>query len=141
MTQINSQTIKTMRPQIEEALKELGERLGIDFSIGRGTYGGIKGSFTLEMAARDAETGKSGAQQLFEHYARLYGLTAEDYGREFTFQSRRFKLVGFYPNSKVNCLKIADAKSGTEYKLDLQSFKAAVAYEAVLAEGKSKAAA
>jgi hypothetical protein len=139
MTQITSQTLKTMRPQIEDALKELGERLGIDFSVGRGTHGGITGSFALEMVARDTETGKSGEQRVFEQYARLYGLTAEDYGREFTFQRRRFKLVGFYTNSKINCLKIADAKSGTEYKLDMESYKAAVAYEEILTASKKAA--
>ncbi len=141
MTQITSQALKTMRPQVEEALKELGERLGIDFSVGRGTYGGIKGSFTLEMAARDTKTGKSGEQQVFEHSARLYGLTPEDYGREFTYQRRRFKLIGFYPKAKINCLKIADAKSGTEYKLDVESYKAAIVYEEVLSASKTKAAA
>lgn len=124
MTQITSQTLKTMRPQIEEALKELGERLGIDFSLGRGTYNasGVSGSFALEMAARDEATGKSGGQVLFERLAPRYGLTAEDYGREFTYQRNRYKLVGINPKSPVNCLTILRVKDDKEFVMGLETY-------------------
>jgi hypothetical protein len=113
-----------MRPQIEDALKELGERLGIDFKLGRGTYNasGVSGSFALEMAAHDAATGKSGAQVLFERLAPRYGLTGEDYGREFTYQRNRYKLVGINPKSPVNCLTIARVPDGKEFVISLETY-------------------
>jgi hypothetical protein len=139
MTQITSQTLKTMRPQIEDALKELGERLGIDFKLGRGTYNGsgVNGSFALEMAARDAATGKSGAQVLFERLAPRYGLTAEDYGREFTYQRTRYKLVGINPKSPVNCLSVARVKDDKEFVISIETYTFARTVEDALLNKKA----
>jgi hypothetical protein len=141
MTKIDSPTLTSMRPQIIEALKELSDRLGVDFRLGRGSYSpsGITGSLVLELAARDVEGGKSGAQQAFEMRAPSYGLTAADFEREFSHGGRRFKLVGINPKSPVNCLSIADVRTGTGYKLDLDSYKAAILYEEVIAKRKKAA--
>lgn len=141
MTKIDSKTLTSMRPQILDALKELSEKLGVDFALGQGKYNGsgITGSIVLELAARDLEGGKSGAQMAFEMRAPTYGLTAADFEREFTYGGRRFKLIGFNPKSPIKCLAIVDAKSGVEYKLDLESYKAAILYEEVITKQKKAA--
>lgn len=130
MPEITSQTLKAFRPQIEEELKTLGERLGIVFEVGKGTYdtSGVSGSFKLEMSVRETASGKSAARVKFERDASVYGLTADDFEREFTYGGHRLMLVGFNHKSPKNCLQIR-GKNGGEYRLDLDSYKAAVMYE------------
>jgi hypothetical protein len=124
MTTINKQTLQTLRPQVEQALAELGDRFGIDFALGRGSYNssGVSGSFTLEMSTRDEATGKSGAQVIFERYAPRYGLTAEDFGREFSIRKTRYKIVGINPNAPVNCLTIARVRDDKEFVASVEIY-------------------
>jgi hypothetical protein len=134
MTTIDSKTLKVLRPEIEKALKDLGGRFGIDFSLGRGTYNhsGVNGSLVLEMAARDEASGKSGAQVLFERHAPLFGLKPDDFGREFTHSRKRFKIVGINPNSKVNCLTIARLPDGKEFVMAAETYRASLLMEELL---------
>ena len=131
MANLNQQVLNSIRTDVEKALKEIGDRHGIDLALGRGTFtpSGLTGKLPIEMAARNDATGKSGLQTEFEKLAPRYGLTAEDFGREFSHSRRRFKLIGINPTRPTNCLTIACVKNGTEYLLDLESYKFAVSVE------------
>lgn len=131
MTQITGKTLTTFRSQIQDELKALGDRLGIDFKLGHGTYdaSGVSGSLKLELSVRETASGKSGAQVKFERDAFMYDLTGADFEREFGHSGQRFKLIGFNHKSPKYCLSIKSVSNGSIYKLDLDSYKAAVLYE------------
>ncbi|NTF18262.1 hypothetical protein G6L37_07565 [Agrobacterium rubi] len=131
MATLNQQTLTSIRIDVEKALKEIGDRHGIDLNFGHGSFtpSGLTGKLQIKMAARNDSSEKSGQQIEFEALAPRYGLTADDYGREFSHGRRRFKLIGINPNRPSNCLSIACVKNGTEYLLDLQSYRFAISME------------
>lgn len=124
MTTINEATLAAMRPDIHEALAEVGARFGIHINVGGGTYhpSGGTGSLTLEMSVSDIGAGKSGAQLEFERLAPRFGLSPEDYELEFTYQRNRYKLVGINPKRSVDRLKIVRLRDNREFVFSVEMF-------------------
>lgn len=101
-TTIDAQTLKLLRPLIEQELAELMKKHGLACKVTRGTYGGETGSFKLELCVPDA-SGESDpalirAARDFPTYARLYGLKPTDLGRVVTINARPCKIIGLMPS-------------------------------------------
>jgi len=116
-------TLKMLRPQIEAGLKELGDRLGIDFKAGNASYDIATAHFKLEMTLVGDVEGKSPEQirdiklrAEFEKYSVLFGLTSEDFGREITLQGDTFAIIGVNPKAPKNGY-LGRSSNGTVYKL------------------------
>lgn len=109
---VDSSLLKAARPQIEEALKELGEKLGVTFTVGSGSYDpdGSNGSLKLKLA-EVREDGVSAEEIEFRKVCSLYELQPEDYGKELKIQNETFKLIGLNtraPKKPVNIQRISD---------------------------------
>jgi hypothetical protein len=98
ITQIDKPALLALRPQIDEALKELGERLGLSFSTGNGAYAGNAGHFKIEIKVDDPAVQEAAARKVFEQYAHMFGLEPTDFGIEFGTASKRYRLIGLNLN-------------------------------------------
>lgn len=114
ITHIDRSTLGFIQKRVEAALKDLGDELGIDFSYAGGSYG-AKSALKLDLNVRDTGTGKSSAQTMFERAASMLGLKPHWFGAPFMAQGRQFKITGYKPSARKNCIEIQDVISGRQY--------------------------
>lgn len=115
--------LKQVRPEIEAALKQLGEKYGLKITAGNASFSDVLTTFKIELAVVGQDgTAASHEAQAFIAHSPLLGLKKEDLGREFKYGSRTFKLVGYAPR-KRKAPMIVEA-DGKKYGLPIEAVKA-----------------
>jgi hypothetical protein len=114
---IDLQLIKAARPQIEAALKEIGENLNINISLGASSRepDGSSGSFKIKMN-EIREDGVSPEEINFRKVCSLYDLQPEDYGKEITIKGDLFTLAGLNTRAPKNPVNIKRVSDGGNFK-------------------------
>lgn len=139
MTQVNSALIKKIRPEMEAALKEVGEKYGLKFTCGNGTYGdkgGYAGSMKVEFEATTTADGKSLEQDSFEKHCGLFGFTKDDYNKQIAFRGKSYLLKGFNLGAPKNRLSIEGVHDGKRYGMSTEMYEEAM----LLAQAREKMA-
>jgi len=116
-TQFNRMGHRDLSAQIATELKALGQRLGIDFTVGGGQIGAT--DLTIKVVARSADPSIAEAQarQELDQYGRYYGLTGADYGTIFTSANGgQFKLTGVSPNRPKYPIDATCVRTGKPFK-------------------------
>jgi len=111
------------RDDCNKALAPLGKSYNLAIHAGSVSYADSK--FTLRLECEKTDAGDLRKQE-FEKHCELYGLSAEDYRRELTFDGTRYMLVGFSPSSPKYPIICRRVDSGKEYKLTEESVKQAM---------------
>ena len=113
ITKIDRTFMKMSRAKIDDALKDLGDELGVVFQTGNGSYDGSTGHFKLEIKTigENGEAVNPNAKT-FQTYARMYGLSPDDLGRQFTSRGKTFEITGLNTRARrfpiqANALKTA----------------------------------
>jgi hypothetical protein len=93
MESITRQDANLLGREVEEALRQVAERHGLQLDIRGGTFdsGSFKPRVEFKTAASDRDE--------FARYATLYGLNADDFGRSFRNGGREFTVAGISPRS------------------------------------------
>ncbi|MEE8428311.1 MAG: hypothetical protein V3S33_02255 [Gammaproteobacteria bacterium] len=91
---IDTQLLKTIRPQIEAALADLGKEHGITFHCANAKYSSLEFTFQLKGEVIDAGDGKSKAQVEWENQSNLLGLGHVSFGAKFRTNMRLFTITG-----------------------------------------------
>jgi len=111
ITSIDRNTCKFLREQLDEALSAMALPLGLTAKAGSARYDGNTVDFkvTLALAGHDANRTE------FDRCCIAFGLTPEDYGKEFQFRRKTWKLVGI----KIRASKypIIAEREGKRWKL------------------------
>jgi hypothetical protein len=112
LTEFTPVELKNLRTEIETGLAELGQRLGIAFSVGNARYDTIEADFKLKMTIigdvdglSPEEVKEKRVRDEFESNAFMFGLTAEDFGMELTVYGEKFELIGFNLKAPKNRFK------------------------------------
>ena len=97
---IDRQALTLLRPRIQDALRQLGEELGLELVPTSGKYGGATGQLTLEIRTR-AEDGTVVTREAesFKRWAESFGLRAGDLGRTFSSGGDRYRITGLNPGA------------------------------------------
>lgn len=111
MKKITRATCKLMRDEINLALADLGKRYELKIHAGNASYTDNSVTFKVECLLE----GFDKAKDQFEECAHLFDLTKDDYGRDFNFRGRTFKLVGLKPRSPK--FPIIGFRAGKRWKL------------------------
>ena len=125
ITGFDRSTCKDLSIAVIEALKEVGEKFGVQFKDKGGTF--ADKNFTMKIEA--ALVGKDGvvcdkASEDFKLYAHQFGLSAEDFMKVFTdFSGRSFQIVGLKPQSWKNPILGKDMRSGKTFKFPAEAIK------------------
>ena len=114
---VDKQMLIAARPQIEAALKELGEKLGVTIKVGSGNFqpDGSAGMLKLELT-EIREDGVSAEEIAFRKVCSLYGLKPEDYGKELKIRNETFKLVGINTRAPKSPVEIERIPDGVRFK-------------------------
>lgn len=117
-----------VRRLIEECDAVLTQALapyGLKVARGRSTYDRERFTLKMEVTAAGADV----ARTEFERYAVLLGVKPEDYGREFTSNGERYKLIGLNlsrPKFPFSAERIGG--KGGRYKFPKSVIKRALGY-------------
>ena len=114
MAKVTKDFLKESRELIDAELKALGDKLGVTFRAGSGSYetDGSAGHYKLEIVAKGANP----AQSKFNRVCHLYNLKPEDFGKTLKISGREFKLVGLNTRAPKKPVEIECLKSGGQYK-------------------------
>lgn len=115
ITVIDRQTITDLRPMIEERLQALGEELGIELSLGSGTYSN-EGYGHFSKLNIKVLGGVSQEEADFKAHAHFFGMKASDFGMEWTQGGETFTLCGLRTRNRKYPFLARKASDGKVYK-------------------------
>ena len=103
MTKIDAALLKKLRNDIDEALKPIGEKFGVNMTGGNASYvrNGSNGTMKLEICAigEDGEIFDRDKEN-FKQYASMYGFDLEDLGKTFVSpKGKMYRVTGLNPNA------------------------------------------
>jgi hypothetical protein len=120
--EINKQTAKQLSQEIQEALRVVAERHGLEVAVRGGTY-----DPTGEYKPRIVFTTATKAEDEFRQYAELYDLDPDDFGREFSTGGKTFRISGLSPNSRTRPILATEVSTEKTYKFTVDGAKQALA--------------
>lgn len=105
ITKLDKAALKSLRDPIEAELKALGERLGLTFQIGNGSFGdGSEATFKMLIKVDDPEAQRALAKAGWDRNCRYIGmdynnpdesgLRPEDFGTEFMSGTTKYRTTG-----------------------------------------------
>lgn len=115
ITSIERNTLTMLSTEVEAALKDLGDKYGIDLRYNGGNYGGSTGMIKVNLSVRDTGTGQSGDQAMFNAYASFVGISKEAFGKNFTYKGDTFKITGLRPNAPTYPIRAERIRDGKTY--------------------------
>jgi len=119
ITIIDRKTITILASQIQERLDQLGQELGVELKLGRGTYSneGFGHFSKLSIAVLD-ENGEAESQEAadFKRFASMCGMEASDLGMEFSSNGSTFVLSGLKTKGRKYPFIAKKASDGKTYK-------------------------
>ena len=114
ITQINKYTVQLLAEEATEALLDIAEAHGLTLKQERGSYDPDAGSFTGKWSF--VCVSEDGIPSDFARNAALFGLKAEDYGREFSTFGGTFTLCGIKPRNRKYPILGKCVRTGKTYK-------------------------
>ena len=89
---------KQFRDEVNDALKPLIEKYGIDITIGTISFNSDTFSIPLKGKALDASGTAVADTNNFQRYCTLFGLEPGDLGRKFMSRGETYEIIGVSPN-------------------------------------------
>ena len=115
ITVIDRQAITDLRTQITERLQGLGEELGIELTLGKGTYTD-EGYGHFSKLNIKVLGGVSEEEADFKAHAHFFGMEASDFGMEFTQRGETLTLCGLKTRNSKYPFLAKKASDGKVYK-------------------------
>lgn len=112
ITKFDKSNLKVVRALANAALTEALAEHGLTATIGNITYSDADFNCKLTVSCGSDE---DAAKREFEKNAFRFGLTADDYGRDFNFNGKMFKLIGIKPKASKYPL-VGLGSDGKRYK-------------------------
>ncbi len=114
--------IRKIRADIDATLKDIGEKHGLAFEVGRITYDD-NGFKTRIEASVTGEIGESKIAIDFRNGCHKHGFAPEDLGRMFKNTNGTFKIVGLKPRNRKYPVIAKRLDTGRTYKFSALSVK------------------
>ena len=114
--QFNAKSFNALREDINEALKEVEEKHGISLKAGNISYGDLE--FTIKLNGVNTSSREDGEKEIFARKCRYYGLTPEDFGKEFMMGGKKYTIAGINTKARTNTIIIKQESNGKKYVMD-----------------------
>ena len=126
LTEFNKTNLKTMRAEIDAALATVAEKYGISMSIGGIRYDADGSNFHTKLEAAiigDGGVTLDGRAKDFQLNAHLFGLSADDLGRQFTSGSKSMTITGFNTRARKAPFLAKCREDGKTYRYEADYLK------------------
>jgi len=114
-------TVSTISDCSQSALEKVAEKHGLILKKERGTFDPSAGTFTMKFTFV-CET-EDGIPADFARNASRYGLTAEDFGREFTTYNGTYQITGINTRRHKYPISAKCVRTGKGYKFPRTAVK------------------
>ncbi len=94
------ETVLEVQENLVAMVKAYAKQHGMQLTNANCKYNSRKCDFTLSLAIPDSAESANVERIEFEALASLFGLTSNDYQRQFSLNGRSFRLIGFKPNNR-----------------------------------------
>lgn len=125
ITQFNRDNLKTMRAEIDAALKAVGEKHGLNLQIGNIKFSANEFHTKLEVRTKTTSTGEAfdPYAAAWKRYCAGYGLPADGVGKTFTsFSGKKYTVRGI--NTKAAKYPVVvRGEDGKSYKFTVGEVK------------------
>lgn len=115
MTNFDNQSLKTLRGDIDAALKQIASKHGINLSIGTISYSGEKFTTRITGLSKTSVVKKSVIPNLFESYGIKFGDT-------FKVRTKTMTIVGYNPSKPKNSVELVD-QNGKKFGASFEMVK------------------
>lgn len=103
--------VQDLRNEINKALAPLGAMYGMDFIAGNATYQPLSATFKLEVSFAKSEDFDP-EKATWDNHCRYSGLKPEDFGKMVVFNGTTYRICGYEPKARKNCVKIRQLSNG-----------------------------
>jgi hypothetical protein len=125
--QFDGRTVEAILKECRDALAPIAEKYGLTLDRKGRTYHRdslpVMFQFLVKELDEDGNALTAAAKD-FQTYAPLYGLKADDLGKEFTSRGETFRISGFAPKSRKYPILGENVRTGKTYKFPLETVKA-----------------
>lgn len=111
-------TVLSLQEKMIELLGPLAEEMGVTLTAGKSQFNSEKATIGIQVEI-EKEDGLSAEERLFHELAPLFGLSPDDYQRQFVSGGELFELVALKPRNRKYPIIGKNAK-GTNYKFPLE---------------------
>jgi hypothetical protein len=122
INQFDHQNLRTMRAEMEEALKNAGEPYGVTFTMGKITFSGASFKVSIDAVCDPTGVGKDIDALNFERYATSYGLNPSDLGKTIQINFQPYTISGLNPKAHKNVIQIKN-RAGKTYVTSVEKVK------------------
>ena len=117
ITNFEKNNLKIIRTDIENALKDVADKYGIDFELGSITYSDYGFSTKLKGSVSKTEESIEEKRKLFEMYCSYFDIPKDAYMKTYKgLDGKKYKLVGINPNAPKNYLIIHCEDNDQQYR-------------------------
>lgn len=124
--EINREVLRNLRFEINDAIKEIGDRHGVDLKLGNAKFTEIDCTFQLKGNVQDAGDGRPAAAVEWDRYRNRYGLHDVEFGDAFHFRGVQYNVCGIKPRSPKYPILAKDL-SGEVFKFKVDAVKGVTA--------------
>ena len=114
ITEMTRKNMNLIDGDVEAALQKVAEERGLTLKKERGSFNPTAGTYTIKWTF--VVQTEDGIPADFAANARYFGLSADDYGREFSTYNGRFKIVGIKPRNRKYPIIAESLSDGRTYK-------------------------
>lgn len=111
-----NENVKVLRSGLNDAMEQFGKKYGLMIHFGDAKYDPLNCTFQVKVSFAPGEDFDP-VQALWEVHCGRIGFAPGDMGKEFSFYGNpeRYKLVGYNPNAKSNCLVILRLRDNKKF--------------------------
>lgn len=124
---INRTTLKNLRQALNSAVKDVADEFEVSIQFGNATFtpNGTDATFKVEVLAKMADGSVfNPLEEDFKKYAFMYGLSAEDFGKEFsTWDGNTYKICGLKRRAHKYPILAKDKRNGKTFKFPANTVK------------------
>jgi len=124
MKQITKFEAQQIRVGLNEALAQLGKKLGLSFSVGTIRFDSATAEIKVKAAVQNPDgTFEDPYVREFKKYCSLHRLTEDDLGARFVANGSVFQITGFNPRNSRYPLLAKSAQTGKIYKFPVWNIR------------------
>lgn len=125
LSKLTKTNVNKLSTEIIDALADLGNKYGVEFKLGNGTYNAVSFDVKLHAALTSDEAENTIAERV-NNLGRSAGFDCDIYGAKFTSRASTYTITD-YDVKKIKYPIIATNQNGTSYKFAAQFVKRALA--------------
>ena len=104
MAAISATLLQTLREDLNEAIKAVGEKHGVALKVGSASYSGNNATFKMDVAGIVGGTVVTKQVQDFLSYVGIHGFAKDDLGKTFTYGGCSYAVAGYAPRKRLSLL-------------------------------------